>query len=1751
MSEEERQSLQDDEKLVIESIFCEDAVFAQQKWKVWHPLEVTIHLKPPESCSTEPSTEKRREVSVDLHVACSREYPTRPPNLEIRNIKGISLDTSRSLLELLKEKAKQLVGNAMIMDLCDSVKDFLARQDNRAVLSFHETMMRTKENAAVEINRKRLDSERRELELVAEEQERIAVERQLGRQEILLKDHRMEGECRMIGGRRVVVLANIPIRDRKLHNFCKEWMGFWDNSQLLISEWTFRHTLGRNASDAKKRDFEPFVRKLEETCEELNSLCKFDKPDPNLVEYSFIHVQKTAVTPTNLFVQIFVGQKIYPDEQNMLDAYQMVATNCSLVRRLAAQAVCGLRYLHEQQLSHSALSMCSVWLREHVFRFSDFATLHAFLNLCQLFNDLVAGKSAEQLLEDEKPKRRDLFQLGTLLDELLIEARSSEYSRVPSPEISGASLAKFIAKCQEAKNIDQLVDDQFLNHDVPISGDFSDDLIFTSCGGAMGQQSRVMKEFVVIRMLGKGGFGDVLLARNKMDSMDYAVKRIPLNAGNERLNRRIKKEAKLFAKLNHPNVVRYFSAWAEDLTPIDSQSDTDSECAVPIPGKPKKPTKKSTTKPRKKAGRESISEDPGDSLLPPQLRAIEREAAKAAKNRLKVVETSEWSTSYRAANHQSSSQTSGSDEEIENENVQTANKVQTLFSPSNGGLACGGGDDLDNFWDDSEKEEDEEEEEETGESSIFEKLKTSESDSVDIVFGEGSSSSKFPEKSEIEESPPKPSKPSAKEKLFSPKVLIIQMEYCEKGTLRQLIDEEKLINNQEVCWRIFSEILCGLQYIHMQGMIHRDIKPLNIFLNSQQNVKIGDFGLATKDFIRDRKRDKAAEKSTSFEKEKGVVDQTRDIGTQLYMAPELFLEQEKGKLYTSKIDVFSCGVVLFEMFYRPLLPGMERISTIEALKKYATLPVDFGTNLTTARKTIEWMLKTNPDERPTVDQLLNDENLPMNKGEDAQFQKQFQRIIKKRGSRQHNWIINQIFNEEIPVAVNYCYDAEICKERFANNREQIIENLREEFGNILKSHAYELMHMHTMTLCSTARASAPVRIRPVEFMDKSGTTVALPIDLRQNFVRFCARNAINRLKRYNFGRVYWADDSRGTTHPQERWECSVDSIGLRSASISLDAEILLTACQLISTSLKGLKMTLRIGHIQLIDTALRHLKVSDDFRGDVLNILHCFSTSDKTLQFPEKIRQLGELIGVKSATSLLHCLPSEPSLVKFAESLRHLLKSRDEPIRDAATRCIKELSDIFEVFKIAAGEEITSKFNVVFDAATSYRPRTFGDGLVFQIVVEVPNLSKRANLTAKHVAVLAGGRYDSILLRERHPGDIVPSFPRCLTGFAILMDVVAQIRRRVGIRENKKGCVTVICSLTQTDGNLMLAEKFRLAKLLWSNNLAADVLHEPVESTNQLAEHCQKMSISHLLTVCNPCSEILVSSHQKVLGRMSMEAAVKTVCRAAAEHEDYLRLAPLATLPPINNDQMVDEANEKINTTATTPLAPSKSASQILSASNATKSKFAMTTISMAFVERTGKRDKKRIDSQVQSHIADEIQIFDGKTKIEVIACDVSRELIKKIAGEITRQSTGQEIDVIFDQLSRQNHGRAANENLDALCTQLRQTLTQSSTTAPRVFVSSEIANYEKELDKLCTFQNCYMKCMEPVVKEMCQIESESTSAIEIVELYIEWHADDISDWHSITGNEKNLPNSCGDLVKNRGAKLENDPILQQLIDEK
>ncbi|MBX3096924.1 MAG: serine/threonine protein kinase [Fimbriimonadaceae bacterium] len=118
----------------------------------------------------------------------------------------------------------------------------------------------------------------------------------------------------------------------------------------------------------------------------------------------------------------------------------------------------------------------------------------------------------------------------------------------------------------------------------------------------------------------------------------------------------------------------------------------------------------------------------------------------------------------------------------------------------------------------------------------------------------------------------------------------IAMEFLDGQTLRNQMDSEKTVEVGRAV-EIAEEVLAGLAFAHGAGVIHRDIKPDNIQILSDGQVKLTDFGIARLTF------------------EPNITSDGQVFGTPSYMAPE----QIKGTDLDASSDLFSLGVILYEM----------------------------------------------------------------------------------------------------------------------------------------------------------------------------------------------------------------------------------------------------------------------------------------------------------------------------------------------------------------------------------------------------------------------------------------------------------------------------------------------------------------------------------------------------------------------------------------------------------------------------------------------------------------------------------------------------------------------------------------------------------------------------------------------------------------------------------------------------------------------
>ncbi len=140
--------------------------------------------------------------------------------------------------------------------------------------------------------------------------------------------------------------------------------------------------------------------------------------------------------------------------------------------------------------------------------------------------------------------------------------------------------------------------------------------------------------------------------------------------------------------------------------------------------------------------------------------------------------------------------------------------------------------------------------------------------------------------------------------------------YCKKiYTIMELIEAEEMFKvlekidhySEAVASNIFKQILQAINYLHLKGVCHRDLKPNNILVSKDgETVKIADFNVSK--FI-EHKGKKFSALSTEN------IKMWTYTGTVAFTAPEVFMEQE----YTESVDMLIAGVVLYTMLcgYQP------------------------------------------------------------------------------------------------------------------------------------------------------------------------------------------------------------------------------------------------------------------------------------------------------------------------------------------------------------------------------------------------------------------------------------------------------------------------------------------------------------------------------------------------------------------------------------------------------------------------------------------------------------------------------------------------------------------------------------------------------------------------------------------------------------------------------------------------------------------
>ncbi|RVE56950.1 hypothetical protein OJAV_G00211390 [Oryzias javanicus] len=439
--------------------------------------------------------------------------------------------------------------------------------------------------------------------------------------------------------------------------------------------------------------------------------------------------------------------------------------------------------------------------------------------------------------------------------------------------------------------------------------------------------SRYLTDFDPMQCLGRGGFGVVFEARNKVDDCNYAIKRIRL-PNRELAREKVMREVKALAKLEHPGIIRYFNAWQES-PPEGWQEEMDQRWLR---------DSSATDWPMSFVDHmEALSvKVPVSSSVCPRGPGGDILGASADEPALLSGSTVGFD------NGEPSFQPLLGHDSLMSERDSQADASDTPHSfelcPPRGPSDCTSSS-FDIVFEDSGCDRDADADTESDCGAASPNTETDRSSS--------SSRTRRP-----------PSAPASSSTPVRPTSLTLALPSAPPSQRVQPSPKVYLTKEHNQCLDIFLQIAEAVDFLHSKGLMHRDLKPSNIFFTMDDVVKVGDFGLVT---AMDQEEDE--DEPSALTPAPLLTRHTGQVGTKLYMSPE----QLSGNSYSHKVDIYSLGLILFELLY-PFRTQMERVRTLTEVR-VLRFPEVFSRNNSQELSMVRSMLSLSPSERPEAAEI--------------------------------------------------------------------------------------------------------------------------------------------------------------------------------------------------------------------------------------------------------------------------------------------------------------------------------------------------------------------------------------------------------------------------------------------------------------------------------------------------------------------------------------------------------------------------------------------------------------------------------------------------------------------------------------------------------------------------------------------------------------------------------------------------------------
>lgn len=937
--------------------------------------------------------------------------------------------------------------------------------------------------------------------------------------------------------------------------------------------------------------------------------------------------------------------------------------------------------------------------------------------------------------------------------------------------------------------------------------------------------SRYASDFQEEHPLGKGGFGQVVKARNKFDNRVYAVKKI--SSRSESSLQQALSETILLSRVSHPYVVRYHAAWVEDtFGNIDEADDSEDDSG---PGH--------TYTTRSEGGRIHQSSTTGgyDYMRRKGIPHVGRED-RVSTGPIDVVFEEDTPTTLRATPSTSRKDTSS---------------------------------DASSDEDDSDGDESEESEGSDGE----------EEDSEDDYTDE--------EDEEAEE--------SVRRSVEAPaqiKTLYIQMEYCKNQTLRGLIDHEGPLE-KDLLWKIFRQICDGLRDIHSHNIIHRDLKPDNIFIDDALDPRIGDFGLATSG--------QSMPAVTASQSHDQGPDFTRDIGTTYYVAPEVSTSSQ----YTTKVDMYSLGIIFFEMCYQ-FSTGMERAEILQEIRKENhVLPEVFNTQQKKAQgEIINSLIVHNPNERPTANDLLQSGRIPFHLGEE-ELKKSVLKILDNPQTAEYQKILNTIFSHGSRSkgleGLDLTWDQNDSHKWRSPSEMLVYSHVPDRLSAIFRRHGALQTSRKILFPSWDGYTDGAVRL-----LGPSGNLLQLRYDLTFPYARAIAKKiaASNKPgmlveKTFAFGDVY----RRKTVHgePEQLKEVDFDIVTADYVDFPLKAaEVIKVLDEIIEEfpPLRNTNMCFHLNHGDILEAIMDFCNIDTAKRPAVKDAISHLHAKRSAEQVRADLLELG--VASTSINDLFR--------FDFRSSAR---KARERLTAIFGPQGKRTLSPIFEGLQAILDycELLQVKRRIYVRPLASQNARLFRGSMLFQCVFDLKNWDVFA----------AGGRYDELIrsLAGSRSADtyVAVGFNLSCTRLCRIMTGYLQLEKkpRLSLSDmpgiwRQRRCDVLVASF---DDTIRLSDGVAYVAYLWANNISAELASE-TSSSNELFKEYEDVDHSWIIIVKHDTLKVVMMPQRDDFEMKKSKSDLVDYLRSALHQRNNQENMVTKQDNPVQLQETTRERNAKV-----------------------------------------------------------------------------------------------------------------------------------------------------------------------------------------------------------------------------------------------